>query len=222
MWIHDAREKSYALYGRDANGMPILAKHSAHAIGSSSSPYGRGDRERRWIAEAWAYTIRKALGEAVEGPAWFGLPAISQLTLTTANLMRYYKNTSQPFDFLAVAQLAYKRMLRCCEAPRPSCPLFADLAHWAKQPWRCLSCGAPVDPCLADTDEPIFKTYRRVVADLARTIEIKRLLANGAEPTREMTLGLTVPRPVHVKSIHHMGKEVIADPTDTAEALTAE
>lgn len=34
--------------------------------------------------------------------------------------------------------------------------------------------------------------------------------------------GLTIPRPVHVKSIHHMGKEVIADPTDTPEDLTAE
>lgn len=222
LWICVSREKSYALYARDANGVPILAKHSAHTIGLYSSPYGREDRERRWIAEAWAYAIRKALGEPVEETAWFGLPAISQLTLTTANLMQHYKKTSHPFDFLAVAQLAYKRMLRCCEAPRPSCPLFADLAQWSEQPWRCLSCGAPVDPCIADTDEPIFKTYRRVVADLASTVEIKRLLANGAEPTRETMLGLTIPRPVHVKTIHHMGKEVIADPTDTAEGFTAE
>lgn len=34
--------------------------------------------------------------------------------------------------------------------------------------------------------------------------------------------GLTIPRPVHVASIEHMGKEVIVDPTDTPEELTAE
>lgn len=113
----------------------------------------------------------------------------------------------------------------CCVAARclaPCVRFFADLAQWSEQPWRCLSCGAPVDPYIADTDEPIFKTYRRVVADLASTVEIKRLLANGAEPKRETMRGLTIPRPVHVKLIHHMGKEVISDPTDTAEGLTAE
>ncbi|HEY2475814.1 MAG TPA: hypothetical protein VGI19_13575 [Candidatus Cybelea sp.] len=34
--------------------------------------------------------------------------------------------------------------------------------------------------------------------------------------------GLTIPRPVQVVSIEHMGKEVIVDPTDTPEELTAE
>lgn len=40
--------------------MSILAKHSAHTIGQYSSPYWR-DPQQRWIAEAWEYTIRKAL-----------------------------------------------------------------------------------------------------------------------------------------------------------------
>ncbi len=34
--------------------------------------------------------------------------------------------------------------------------------------------------------------------------------------------GFTIPRPVHVTSIEHMGKEIIVDPTDTPEELTAE
>jgi hypothetical protein len=33
---------------------------------------------------------------------------------------------------------------------------------------------------------------------------------------------LTIPRPVDVETIEHMGKEVIVDPTDTSEDLTAE
>lgn len=221
LWYFGTREKSYALYGRDGDGAPVLVKHSAHTIGQYSSPYGR-DPQRRWIAEAWEYTIRQELGLPVDDPAWFDLPAVSQVTLTTCNLMRHYQKTSEPFDFVAVAQLAYPGLVRCCEAPRPSCVRLWDLARWAEQLWRCLSCGAAIDPYLADTSEPIFKTYRRVVASLARSVELKRLCADGLEPAPGKLRGLTIPRPVHVTSIQHMGKEVIVDPTDTAEDLTAE
>jgi hypothetical protein len=124
--------------------------------------------------------------------------------------------------FLAVAQLAYPGMLRCCEAPRPSCLLFKDLAAWAEQDWRCLSCDQPIDPYLADTELSIFKMHRRVVANLAQSIELKRLPASGAESTPETMRGLTIPRPVHAISTSHLGKEVIVDPTDTSEDLTAE
>ena len=57
--------RAYALqllYARDGDDVPVLAKHSAHTIGQYSSPYGCDDRERRWIREAWEYTIRRELG----------------------------------------------------------------------------------------------------------------------------------------------------------------
>jgi DNA-binding phage protein len=79
-----------------------------------------------------------------------------------------------------------------------------------------------MDPYLADTGQPFFKTYRRVVASLAHAVELKRLCAGGAEPMPGKMRGLTIPRPVHITSIEHMGKEVIVDPTDTPEELTAE
>jgi hypothetical protein len=221
LWFYGTREKSYALYGVDDGGELGLAKQSAHTIGQYRSPYPR-DRERRWIAEAWIRTIREALGQSVEPPWWFELPATSQLTLTTWNLTKHYRRTSDPFDFLAVAQVAYPGMLRCCEAPRPSCLLFKNLAAWAEQSWQCLSCGTAIEPYLADTELPIFKMYRRVVANLAQSIELKRLPASGAEPTPETMRGLTIPRPVHATLISHLGKEVIVDPTDTSEDLTAE
>jgi hypothetical protein len=221
LYFYGTREKSYALYAVNDDGELVLAKQSAHTIGQYRSPYPH-DRERRWISEAWIRTIRQALGQTVEPPPWFEFPATSQLTLTTWNLTKHYRRTSSPFDFLAVAQLAYPGMLRCCEAPRPSCLLFKDVATWAEQDWRCLSCGAAIDPYLADTELPIFKMYRRVVANLAQSIELKRLPASGAEPTPETMRGLTIPRPVHATSVEHIGKEVIVDPTDTGEGLTAE
>jgi len=217
--FYGTREKSYALYAVNDRGDIGLAKQSAHTIGQYRSPYPH-DRDRRWIAEAWIRTIRQALGQTVEPPPWFELPATSQLT--TWNLTKHYRKTSSPFDFLTVAQLAYPGILRCCEAPGPSCLLFKNLAAWAEQDWWCLSWGAAIDPYLVDTGLPIFKMYRRVVANLAQSIELKRLPASGAEPTPETMRGLTIPRPVHATLISHLGKEVIVDPTDTSDDLTAE
>jgi hypothetical protein len=88
-------------------------------------------------------------------------------------------------------------------------------------PWRCLSCGAPIDPYLADTGQPIFRSYRRVVANLAQSVELKRLCADGAEPTPQTMRGLTVPRPVRVASVEHIGKEIIVDPSDASDDSTA-
>jgi hypothetical protein len=218
---YGTREKSYYLFVSGDEGTPIPVKTSAHTIGQYRSPCPI-DRERRWISEAWQYAICEVLSVPVEAPAWFDLPATSQLTLTTRKLMDHYQKTCKPFDFLAVAQLAYPGLLRCCVAPRPSCLLYRDRPRWVHQPWRCLSCGASIDPYLADTSQSIFKTYQRVVANLAHSVELKRLCADGTEPAPRAMRGLTIPRPVHVTVIEHMGKEVIVDPTDTAEELTAE
>jgi len=223
LWFYGVREKSYALYVLDENGEPTVVKHSAHTIGLYNSPIP-GDRQQRWIAEAWTLAIRRVLGLPVEEPAWLGLPALSQLTLTTCNVMKGYADTPgvHPFDFLAVAQVAYPGLLRCCDAPRPSCLLFVDIQQWAEQPWRCLTCGTPIDPFIADTEQSIFKTYGRVVGHLTQAVELKRLPASGEEPNQENMRGFTIPRPVRVASVTHIGKELIADPTDTSEGLTAE
>jgi DNA-binding phage protein len=52
-------------------------------------------------------------------------------------------------------------------------------------------------------------------------VDRKRLNADGSEPTMVMR-GVTIPRPVHVKSRTHIGKEITVDPTDTGEDYTAE
>jgi transcriptional regulator with XRE-family HTH domain len=167
----------------DATGQPDVVKHSAHTIGLYSSPIP-DDREGRWILEAWTSAIREALALSVETERWAKLPALSQLVLTTASVMKPYNRTPgvHPFDFLAVAQAAYPGILQCCSAPRPSSPLFANLERWSEQPWRCLSCGSRIDPFISDTKQSIFRTYRRVVGLLAQAIELKRLTAAGEEP----------------------------------------
>ena len=60
---------------------------------------------------------------------------------------------------------------------------------------------------MGDAKQSISRTYGRIVGLLAQAIELKRL---------------TIPRPVHVASVTHVGKEIIVDPTDMGEGLTAE
>jgi len=105
----------------------------------------------------------------------------------------------------------------CCKKPRPSCLLFDDPTRWRAQDWRCLSCGAAWD---FDTF-PRLRTYGELVQRTLQTVERKRLNAGGSEPTTVMH-GVTIPRPVHVKSRTRVGKEITVDPTDTDEDYTAE
>ncbi len=103
----------------------------------------------------------------------------------------------------------------CCADPRPSCFLFDDPAAWESQEWRCLRCAQPF-PSLR------FRSYGSVIHGTLDSFEVKRLCANGEEPGEHTMRGLTIPRPVRVEWITAIGKEVIVDPTDTDEGLTAE
>jgi hypothetical protein len=182
-----------------------------------------------WIIDAWKREIRGALGKATKAFAWEQYPAISQLTLTTWNVFEPYRENDRlrPFDFLAVGvvnrsaiDLAVEEVTglkRCCEDPRPGCALFADPAKWREQDWRCLRCEAPWDFAI----RPRLKTYGSLIRSTLQGVERKRLCADGSEPTRR-TRGLLIPRPVRVESKQIIGKEVIVDPTDTDEGLTAE
>ena len=99
------------------------------------------------------------------------------------------------------------RVERCCEEPRPACPLFADPAKWRDQDWRCLRCGKPWDFKL----RPRLKTYGSLIRSTLQGIERKRLCADGSEPTAR-TRGLLIPRPVRVETKTAIGKEGIVDP----------
>jgi hypothetical protein len=134
----------------------------------------------------------------------------------------YERNaTIRPFDFLLVATptTSFKAFAQgyavCCSDPRPSCFLFDDPSQWALQQWRCLRCGQPT-PTLR------FRLYESVLHGTLDAFEVKRLCADGAEPGPNTMRGLTIARPVRVESVISIGKEVIVDPTDSDEGLTAE
>jgi hypothetical protein len=227
LWCYAVSEKLYALFTLDARGEPVIRKYSSHVLGQYRSPV-QGDRQG-WIINAWKREIRAAFGKPVKPFTWERYPALSQLTLTTWSVFEPYRENERlrPFDFLAVAvvnrsaiDLAIEEVAgfeRCCEEPRPACALFPDPAKWREQDWRCLRCGTPWD----FERRPRLKTYGSLIRSTLQGVERKRLAADGSVPTRQ-TRGLLIPRPVSVAFKTAIGKEVIVDPTDTDEGLTAE
>jgi hypothetical protein len=154
-------------------------------------------------------------------PSWLELPAISQLTLTTANLMEHCSEATNPF------KLPHRSTTRV-SWNGPVLYRAATVLRALSRTWELglavvamPRCGAPIDSFITYTNQPMFKTLRRAVTNLAHAIEIKRLRADGVEPASRAMRGLTIPRPVHVKLIEHIGKEVIVDPIEIDEDLTA-
>ncbi len=222
LWFYGVSEKVYALFNIDLDDAPVIRKYSAHALGQYQTPIA-GDRQREWIGLAWQRKIRAAFGDPIEPFAWEQQPALAQLTLSTWSVMKpYLQNSSiRPFDFLIVATPTRsfsdfaQGYAACCEDQRPSCFLFDDPADWASQEWRCLRCGEP-------TPTRRFRSYESVLHGTLDSFEVKRLCADGAEPGPNTMRGLTIARPVRVESVTSIGKEVIVDPTDSDEGLTAE
>jgi DNA-binding phage protein len=215
-------EKSYALFALDERGEPVIRKYSSFVLGQYRSPIP-GDREGRWIQDAWAREIRAALGQPVEAFSWEQYPAIAPLTLSTWNALRPYRDNAGPFDFVAAAVVSHKlldiaaRPYACCAEPRPACMPFPNVADWQAQEWRCLRCETPWD----FERFPRFLTYGEIVTATLQHVERKRLSADGSEQTKT-SRSLTTPRPVRVETKKPIGKERPVDPTDTAEGLTFE
>ena len=167
--------------------------------------------------------MRAAFGQPMAPFAWEQQPALAQLTLSTWSVMKPYLRNPRirPFDFLIVATPTRsfsdfaQGYTACCEDQRPSCFLFDNPADWNPQEWRCLRCGEL-------TATLRFRSYESVLHGTLECFEVKRLCADGTEPRPTTTSGLTIARAVRVKSVTSIGKEVIVDPTDSDEGLTAE
>lgn len=224
LWCYAVGEKLYALFTMLGDGEVCVRKYSSHVLGQYRSPI-EGDRHE-WIVDAWKREIRAALGYQVAAFGWEQLPAISQLTISTWTVMQPYlrNQTLRPFDFLAVGTVSHSladiasRPSVCCKEPRPACALFTNPADWRAQEWRCLQCGARWD-----FDRfPRLRTYGDVIRSSLRGVQRKRLYADGSELNSAAMRGITIPRPVRVESMTRIGKEIIVDPTDTDEGLTAE
>jgi hypothetical protein len=103
--------KRYTLYTKTQNDIEII-EPKAHGLGyfypPKDSPEGWGHETPQWIFEAWDWIMRGVLGLEHTKPAWFGLPVMMRLTLSTPHhaLRNVAKGPlTRPNNFMMLPQI---------------------------------------------------------------------------------------------------------------------
>ena len=104
--------KRYALYTKTHNNIEIV-EPKAHGLGyfypPKDSPKGWDHDAPQWIFEAWDWIMRGVLGLKRRKPAWFDLPVMMKLTLSTPHhaLKNLAKSPlTRPNNFMMIPQIA--------------------------------------------------------------------------------------------------------------------
>jgi hypothetical protein len=103
--------KRYALYTKTQNDIQIV-EPKAHGLGyfypPKDSPEGWKHEAPQWIFEAWDWIVRGALGLNRTKPAWFDLPVMMKLTLSTPHHALQYLakgSLTRPCNFMMIPQI---------------------------------------------------------------------------------------------------------------------
>ncbi len=103
--------KRYALYTKTNNGIEIV-EPKAHGLGyfypPKDSPDGWDHEIPKWIFEAWDWIMRGVLGLERTQPAWFNLPVMMKLTLSSPHhaLKNLAKGAlTRPYNFMMLPQI---------------------------------------------------------------------------------------------------------------------
>jgi hypothetical protein len=103
--------KRYALYTKTKEDIEIV-EPKAHGLGyfypPKNSPEGWKHETPQWIFEAWDWMIRGVLGMKRIKPAWFDLPVMMKLTLSTPHhaLKNLAKGPlTRPNNFMMIPQI---------------------------------------------------------------------------------------------------------------------
>ncbi|MGC1618935.1 MAG: hypothetical protein WA765_10650 [Candidatus Acidiferrum sp.] len=104
--------KRYALYTKTKDDIQIV-EPKAHGLGYFYPPKDSPDKWEhetpQWIFEAWDWIMRGVLGLARTKPAWFDLPVMMKLTLSTPH--HVLKNLAKgpltrPHNFMMIPQIS--------------------------------------------------------------------------------------------------------------------
>jgi len=103
--------KRYALYTKTQNDIEIV-EPKAHGLGyfypPKDSPKKWKHETPKWIFEAWDWIIRGVLGLKRRKPAWFNLPVMMKLTLSSPHhaLKNLAKGPlTRPYNFMMLPQI---------------------------------------------------------------------------------------------------------------------
>jgi hypothetical protein len=104
--------KRYGIYTKGQNDIQLV-EPKAHGLGyfypPKDSPEGWKHETPQWIFEAWDWIMRGVLGLKRENPAWFDLPVMMKLTLSTPHhALRNIAKTplTRPHNFMMLPQIS--------------------------------------------------------------------------------------------------------------------
>ena len=193
---------------RSSHGNLELLKPSEHGLGLYYRPVEGRDPSCDvpiWIKEGWEWILKRSLGLPHPRPAWFHVPAMRRITITTPHVMsklrRLDRAKAHPYNFALSPVL-----VNLSDSP---CTLLAPFeknhARWLTMPYVNIHDGTvctlepPTLPILAQTFEMVFAQYEQ-------HLESKSLAPDG-RPCRPDTCGLLKRHPVTATGFHYIGKE---------------
>lgn len=151
--------KRYALYTKSANDIEIV-EPKAHGLGYFYPPKDseKGwDRDvPQWIFEAWDWIMRGVLGLKRTRPAWFDLPVMMKLTLSTPHhaLKNLAKGPlTRPNNFMMLPQLCRFGIPENVDPNKFTLitPFSSDRDKWMQS--KCINVYDPNSPFYKLTDE---------------------------------------------------------------------
>ncbi|GAA0411822.1 hypothetical protein [Streptomyces luteireticuli] len=226
-WCVAISTKRYACYRHDGHGQDVkVVKHSEHGLGHLLNPTNPDSDDRDWIRQLWELIIADAHGHEVPEPSWLNRPAVTRITVSSADLLRPfaahnagrpYAQQMKPGNFLLVAHPApFGEPDGAAPAAfRLLAPYDRDPAQWERLVWRNLHTpdgptyritGDGFDPNLRPADTARVQTFRTVLTAYRQHPEHKAADPTG-HPCTAGTRGLLARRTVRAHSLHHIGKE---------------
>jgi len=197
------------LYSDGPSGR-VVVKRSEVALGDLRSPLGRGT-SKAFVDESAEWMLSYLLDERPVAPAWFPLPATTELPMGTPAKVRSLGASGSPYGFAMGARRARRAAgVFGGEPVRLIAPAGDDpaLARWVEVP---SGAGITVAPPGQRRGGAIpqaveIASYGEELVRLVLHPESKMLGSDGG-PSKAGTKGLLTPRPVLVAAIHLVGKE---------------
>jgi hypothetical protein len=199
--------KRYSVYTFDGSKVRII-KASEHGLGLYYRPQEGRDQEcdvPLWIKEGWQWILDRALGRPSQKPAWFDLPVMRRIAITTPNVMaalrRLNRDQARPYNF-ALSPV----VVNLSDAPVTLLgPFEKNSARWRRMSYINIHDGKthtlepPTIPVIAQTFETVFAQY-------VRHPEYKSV-APDSTPCKADSHGLLRRYPVTATEFHLIGKE---------------